>query len=142
MTMTRIKPQGLITSNGIEYFSTPTLTTGVNTYNLNNGYVFFHSTAPTASWTADFTNVPTEATMVKNQATTPAYGGFYVEVKIAAILGATAYYPSAVRIDGAAQTLLLQGTTATINKFNIWTFQLWRVGSSWSKVVLKTVEAF
>jgi hypothetical protein len=80
--------------------------------------------------------------MIKNQAGAPAYGGFVVELKIAAQLSGTGYYPNAVRIDGSAQTLLAQGTTSTINKFNVWTFQLWRVGSSWTKVVLKTVEAF
>lgn len=144
MTMTRIKPQGLVTGNGIEYLSAPTWATGVNTYNLNNGYIFYHSTTPTANWTADFTNVPTNSSMTVNQQANPVYGGLVVEVKIAALLGATAYYPNAVRIDGAAQTLVLQGTTATINKFNVWTYQLWRRSSdsTWFKVVLKTVEAF
>jgi hypothetical protein len=139
MPLTRIKPQGL-DSFGVQYLSTPTWTTGVNTYNLQNGNIFYHTTTPTASWTADFTNVPTTYTV--NQAATPAYGGLMVEVKIVATLGASAYYPNAVRIDGSAQTLVAQGTTATINKFNIWTYQLYRVGSTWTKVVLKTVEAF
>lgn len=139
MPITRIKPQGL-DSFGVQYLSTPTWATGVNTYNLQNGNIFYHSTTPTANWTADFTNVPTTYTI--NQTSIPAYGGLMVEVKVAATLAGTAYFPNAVRIDGSAQTLLTQGTTSTINKFNVWTFQLWRVGSSWTKVVLKTVEAF
>ena len=139
MPLTRIKPQGL-DSFGVQYLATPTWATGVNTYDLRNGNIFYHTTTPTASWTADFTNVPTAYAI--NQAANPAYGGLMVEVKIAAVLGATAYYPSAVRIDGAAQTLLAQGTTATINKFNVWTFQLYRISTTWTKVVLKTVEAF
>ena len=142
MTITRIKPQGLITANGIEYLSTPTWAAGVNTYNVNNGYIFYHSTSPTANWTADFTNVPTDATMIKNQAATPAYGGFVVEVKIAAQIGATAYYPNAVRIDGTAQTVIGATATASTNKFNVWTYHLWRVGSSWTKVILKNIEGF
>lgn len=144
MTMTRIKPQGLVTANGIEYFSTPTWTTGVNTYNLNNGYVFYHSTTPTANWTADFTNVPTNASMIVNQAGSPAYGGLVIEVKIAAQIGTTAYYPNAVRIDGAAQTVVGATATAGVSKFNVWTYHLWRRSSdsTWFKVILKSIEAF
>lgn len=139
MPLTRIKPQGLEIF-GVQYLSTPTWATGVNTYDLRNGNVFYHSTTPTASWTADFTNVPT--TYAINQASVPAYGGLMVEVRIAAMVGGTGYYPSAVRIDGTAQTLLGTGTAVAVNKFNVWTFQLYRVGNAWAKVLLKTVEAY
>lgn len=139
MPLTRIKPQGL-DSFGVQYLSTPTWTTGVNTYDLRNGNIFYHTTTPTANWTADFTNVPT--TYATGQAANPVYGGLMVEVRIVATLGVSNYYPNAVRIDGTAQTLVVQGTVATGSKFNIWTFQLYRVSTTWTKVVLKTVEAF
>lgn len=140
MPLTRIKPQGL-DSFGVRYIATPTWATGVNTYDMRNGNLFYHTTTPTASWTADFTNVAT--TYATNQAAGyPAYGGLMVEVTIAATLAASQYYPNSVRIDGSAQTLLLPGLTATVNKFNVWTFQLYRIGSTWTKVVLKGVEAY
>lgn len=141
MPLTRIKPQGLV-DEGVSYIATPaTWTTGVNAYDFRNGPTFYHTlNNPTASWTANITNVPT--TYASNQSIVPSYGGMIVEVKIMAQIGATAYYPNAIQIDGVPVAATYQGTTATINKLNIWTIQLIRVGTTWTKVLVKTVEAY
>ena len=141
MSVTRIPPQ-LRTGENLLYLSSTAWAPvgGVITYDYRQGPVFFHTGTPTASWTADFTNIPTTYLSSQAQAQNN-FNGFVVEVKIAASIGATAYYPSAVRIGGAAQTLALQGTTVTINKLNVWTFNLFYVSGSWVKVALKNVEA-
>lgn len=140
MTITRIPPQAIQAEN-VQYLTSQTWATGVNTYDYRQGPVFYHATTPTINWTADFINIPTLYLANQGQAYNN-FSGLIVEVKICATLGATSYYPNAVRIEGAAQTLLLQGTTGTVSKFNIWTYQLVRVGSSWVKVCLKNHEAY
>jgi hypothetical protein len=140
MALTRVKPQGL-TDEGVAFMSTPTWTTGVNTYDFRNGPVFYHAfNTPSANWTANFTNVPT--TYATNQSTTPTYGGLVVEMTLMAQIGTTGYYPNAMQIDGTSVAVTWQGTQSTINKLNIWTIRLIRVGSTWTKILVKTVEAY
>lgn len=72
--------------------------TGVVVHNLDNGAVFDH-TSLAADFTANFTNVPTTANRT-------------ISVVLILSQGATAYMPTAVQIDGAAQTILWQGGSA------------------------------
>jgi hypothetical protein len=114
---------------------------GVITYDYRQGPMFYHTGTPNQNWTADFTNIP--LTYLSSQALAQNnYNGFMVEIKIAATLGVTGYYPNAVRISGAAQTLALQGTTVSVSRLNVWTFNLFYVSGTWVKVALKNVEAF
>jgi len=140
MTITRIPQQALQTEN-IQYLTSQSWVSGVNTYDYRQGPVFYHSNTPTASWTVDIVNVPTlylngQANAYNN------YGGLVVEFKVCAQLSTTVYYPNQLRIEGAGQTLFVQSGTGTASKFNVWTFQLFRVGTTWIKSCLKTHEAY
>lgn len=88
----------LTTSSTTEVTSALTGATGVVTHNLDNGAVFDHASLA-ANFTANFTNVPTT-----NSRT--------IGVSLILTQGATAYMPTAVQIDGAAQTILWQGGSA------------------------------
>jgi len=72
--------------------------TGVVVHNLDNGAVFDH-TSLAADFTANFTNVPTTTNRT-------------ISVVLILSQGATAYIPTAVQIDGVAQTILWQGGSA------------------------------
>jgi len=72
--------------------------TGVVVHNLNNGAIFDH-TSLAADFTANFTNVPTTTNRT-------------ISVVLILSQGATAYIPTAVQIDGVAQTILWQGGSA------------------------------
>jgi hypothetical protein len=72
--------------------------TGVVAHDLSNGAVFDH-TSLAADFTANFTNVPTTASRT-------------ISVALILTQGATAYMPTAVQIDGAAQTIQWQGGSA------------------------------
>jgi len=98
--------------------------TGVVDHNISNGTVFDH-TSLSANFTANFTNVPTT-----NSRT----------ISIALILnqGGTAYMPTAVQIDGSAQTILWQGGSApsgTASGVDVVSFTLVRSTSgAWSVI--------
>lgn len=95
--------------------------TGTVTHDISSGAVFYHTT-PSANWTANFTNVPTD-----NNRT--------VVVSIVIIQGTTARIPSAVQIAGSAQTINWLGGTAptgNANKRDIVSFTLIRVSSAWT----------
>ena len=72
--------------------------TGVVVHDLDNGAVFDH-TSLAADFTANFTNVPTTTNRT-------------ISVVLILSQGATAYIPTAVQIDGVAQTILWQGGSA------------------------------
>ena len=67
-------------------------------HDLDTGSIFDH-TSLAADFTANFTNVPTT-----NNRT--------ISVVLILDQGATAYLPTAVQIDGSAQTILWQGGSA------------------------------
>ena len=117
---------GTVTFNKITTEKTNALTgaTGTVTHDLDNGAIFDH-TSLAANFTANFTNVPTT-----NSRT----------IGIALILtqGGTAYMPTAVQIDGAAQTILWQGGSApsgTASGTDIVNFTLIRSsGGAWKVI--------
>ncbi len=97
--------------------------TGVVVHNLANSGVFYHTT-PAANFTANFTNAPVTnnrvllATLIINQGSTP-------------------YLPTAVQIEGAAQTIKWSGGSApagNANKIDIISFSMIRVSNSWSVI--------
>lgn len=103
-----------------EVIQSKTAATGVVEHDLSQGQVFYHSSAA-ANFTANFTNVPTTANRTSG-------------IALVIAQGATAYVPSAVQIDGAAQTILWQGGSApsgNASQTDIVTFNLIRVGGSW-----------
>lgn len=100
---------------------TKTGATGTVTHDLRTGCVFHHSSM-SANFTANFTNVPT--TNDRN-----------VYVVLFLIQGGTARIPSAVEIDGSAQTInWANGSTPSgnANKKDIASFTLIRTGDAWT----------
>ena len=98
--------------------------TGVVAHDLSNGAVFDH-TSLAADFTANFTNVPTTASRT-------------ISVALILTQGATAYMPTAVQIDGVAQTILWQGgsaPTGTASGTDVVSFTLIRSsGSAWKVI--------
>ncbi len=108
-----------------EDISTVSITSNVMTADFTAANVFYNGTAPTANYTLNLTNVPTD-----NDKT--------LSVSLMQVQGATgsSFIPSAFQIGGVAQTLRWAGgtaptPTATANKIDIFTFTLVRTGSAW-----------
>ena len=103
-----------------EKFQTLADATGTVTHNCSSGHIFYH-TSPDANWTANFTNVPT----TDNRA---------IAMVIIINQGGTGRYPSAVQIAGVGQTIRWANNvtpTPGTNRFDIATFTLLRVSSTW-----------
>jgi len=120
-TLTSLTVSGTV-SYGLsaDILLTKTGATGVVVHDLSTGAVFYHTT-PSANFTANFTNVPTTDSRV-------------LMVTILVNQGATPYIPTAVQIDGVAQTIKWIATvTATGNasKIDVITFSLIRTSAAW-----------
>ena len=103
-----------------ETIQTKSGATGVVTHDLTSGTTFYHTT-PSANFTANFTNVSTTNDRV-------------VVSALIITQGATPYVPTAVQIDGTAQTIKWMGGTAptgNASKTDIISFSLLRTGSAW-----------
>jgi len=98
--------------------------TGTVAHDLSNGAIFDH-TSLAADFTANFTNVPTTANRT-------------ISVALILTQGGTAYMPTAVQIDGAAQTILWQGGSApsgTASGTDVVSFTLVRSsGGAWKVI--------
>jgi hypothetical protein len=109
-------------TSSTEVLNTKTSATGTVVHNLTEGNTWYHSSI-SANFTANFTNVPTT-----NNRT--------IVCTLVLVQGATPYIPTAVQIDGVAQTINWTGQSGTpsgdANDTNIATFILIRQGSSWS----------
>ena len=104
-----------------EVLNTKTSATGTVTHDFSTGAVFYHSSI-SANFTANFTNVPTT-----NNRT--------IVVSLILAQGVTARIPSAVQIDGSAQTIKWQDNTVptgNASKVDIVSFSLIRTGSAWT----------
>jgi hypothetical protein len=96
--------------------SSNTLTASYTTTNI------FYVDAPSANFTVNVTNVPT----ANNRMMT---------VSVVVSQGATGYIPSALQIDGNAQTIKWSGGSApgaTNNKIDIFSFNLFRRSNTWT----------
>jgi hypothetical protein len=95
--------------------------TGTVAHDISTGATFYH-TSPAANFTANFTNVST----TDNRAIVAA---------LIVVQGSTPYVPTAVQIDGSAQTIKWITSTAptgTASKTEIFSFTLLRTSSAWS----------
>lgn len=115
-TLTSLTVTGLVTmQQSTEIVTTLTGATGNVTHNLTVSSTFYH-TSPAASFTANFTNVPTTT-------------GRAIATVLLVAQGGTPYVPSAVQIDGVAQTVLWASSTAptgTASKTDVFGFTLQR----------------
>lgn len=103
-----------------ETLNTKTGATGTVVHDYSTGAIWWHSSV-SSNFTANITNVPTTDNRV-------------LSVAIAINQGATGYYPNAVQIDGAAQTIRWQGNTAPtpgVNRVDIYSYNLIRTGTTW-----------
>ena len=107
-----------------------TTATGVVTHDMSTTSIWYHSTM-SANFTANFTNVPTTTNRV-------------LSATLFLSQGATARLPTAVQIDGAAQTIKWAGNvqpTPVANKTEICVFTLIRTsGDAW--VVLGQLSSY
>lgn len=104
-----------------EKFSSLQDATGVVTHNCANGHIFYH-TSPDANWTVNLTNF----SLVTNYATA---------VTIIISQGGTGYYPNALQIAGAAQTINWQGNatpTPSSNRVDVVTFSILLTGGGYT----------
>ena len=112
-----------------EKFQAKTSSTGTVTHDCSLGHVFYH-TSSVANWTANFTNL----SLSSSYATT---------VTLVIPQGGTGYYPSAVQIGGAAQTILWQGNTTptpSTNRTDVVTFSI--LNNSGTYIVLGQLTGF
>jgi hypothetical protein len=103
--------------------------TGVVTHDCSLGHIFFH-TSPDANWTANFTNL--------NLTTTYA-----TSLTLVIAQGATGYYPNAMQIGGAAQTINWLGNTLptpSTNRTDVVTFSI--LNSAGTYTVLGQLTGF
>ena len=103
--------------------------TGTVTHDCSSGHIFYH-TSPDANWTANFTNLGLES-------------GYATAVTLVIVQGGTGYYPNAVEIGGAAQTINWQGNTTptpSTNRTDIVTFSI--INNSSTYTVLGQLTGF
>jgi hypothetical protein len=106
-----------------EILNTKTSATGTVDHDFSTGAVFYHSNI-SSDFTANFTNVPTTDNRT-------------ISVVLILSQGLTAYLPTAVQIDGAAQTinwLSNAAPTGTASQLDFISFTFIRVGAAWSVV--------
>ena len=114
----------LDTVNLRESFADLTITANVTVMNFNETNIGFIASAPSANFTLNITNVPTD-----NLKT--------ISVTVMVTQGATGYIPNVLQIDGSAQTIKwLAGVTPTptssLNKVDFFNFTLVRRLSAWT----------
>jgi len=103
-----------------EVCNTKTGASGIVTHDFTSGAIWYHSNV-SSGFTANFTNIPTT-----NNRTTV--------VTLIITQGATAYVPSAIQINGNAQSINWLNSTAptgNASKTDIISFTLIRVNSGW-----------
>lgn len=112
---------GFLETEGVsEKIDPKTGATGTVTHDLDTATVFYHTT-PAADFTANFTNTPT----TNDRA---------ISIALIVIQGSSAYIPSAVQIDGVAQTIQWSGgitPAGSPNQTDVFSFTLFRVSSAW-----------
>jgi hypothetical protein len=121
---TALTSTGLTTLGEITEILTPgTISSNVFTANASSGNIFYITTAPSANFTINITNLPTTDNRVFSFS-------FFV------IQGATGYIPNALQIGGASQTIKWSGgsappPTSGVGKVDVFNFTLIRRSSTW-----------
>ena len=112
-----------------EQFQTKADATGTVTHDCALGHIFYH-TSPDANWTANFTNLNLDST-------------YATALTLIIVQGAVGYYPNAVQIGGAAQTINWQGNvnpTVSTSRTDVVTFSI--VNNSGTYTVLGQLTGF
>jgi hypothetical protein len=103
-----------------------TITANVLTVDYNSGTISYIASAPSANFTANITNAPTD-------------DGKAITIVIMVTQGATGYIPNVLQIAGSAQTVRwLSGVTPTptssVGKLDIFNFTLIRRATAWTVI--------
>ena len=106
-----------------ENLTAVTLTSNVGTFDWTAGNIFYIATAPTANFTVNLTNVPTDNDKV-------------MTVNIFTTQGATGRIPGTLNINGSAATIkwptgVAPTPTSSAGKIDVFNFTLIRTGSAW-----------
>lgn len=126
----------LIANNTSEFLGTVTvqqirekvvdssISSNVMTLDYSSGAIRYQATAPSANFTVNVTNLPTD-------------NGNAITVSVFVTQGSTGYYPSALQIAGVGQTIKWAGGTAptptsSSGKIDLFTFTLIRRSSAWT----------
>lgn len=116
---TNLTAQGLTTlAETAEITSAITGATGTVVHNFATANTFVH-TSISANFVCNITNVPTTNNRV-------------LTVTLILVQGAIPYYPTAIQIDGVAQTVNWLGSTPTENNTEVLTISLIRSSSTWT----------
>lgn len=122
---------GNLTANGSfsvqqirEKVTDSTITSNVMTCNYETGAIFYQGTAPSANFTLNVTNLPTD-------------NGHAITVSVFVTQGSTGYYPNVLQIAGVGQTIKWSGgnaptPTSSSGKIDLFTFTLIRRSSAWT----------
>lgn len=116
---TDLTAQGLTTlAETAEITQALTGATGTVVHNFTVANTFVH-TSIAANFVCNITNVPTTNNRV-------------ITITLVLVQGAIPYYPTAIQIDGAAQTVNWLGSTPTANNTAVLTISLIRSSSAWT----------
>lgn len=104
----------------VEVLNTKTNATGILTHDFSTGAIWYHSSV-TSSFTANFTNLPTTNSRA-------------IVVTLIITQGAIAYVPSAIQVNGVAQSVNWLNTSApagNANKIDVISYTLMRISGTW-----------
>jgi hypothetical protein len=129
--LTRISSDGSFTTTGSlnvqeirEKVTDSSISTNVMTCDYTTGTIFYQASNPSANFTVNVTNLPTD-------------DGNAITISIFVTQGSTGYIPNALQVAGSAQTIKWAGGTAptptsSSGKIDLFTFSLIRRGSAWT----------
>lgn len=100
------------------------ISTSVMTCDYSTGSIFYQSTNPSANFTVNVTNAPTD-------------NGYAITISVFVTQGVTGYIPNALQVAGSSQTIKWAGGTAptptsSSGKIDLFTFTLIRRSSAWT----------
>ena len=100
-----------------------TMASNILTCDYTQANIFYSATAPSAAWTINLTNTPTDDAKS-------------LSVSVIQVQGGTGYVPTTFQIDGAGVTIKWAGgtvptATSSSGKLDIFNFSLLRVNSAW-----------
>jgi hypothetical protein len=100
-----------------------TLAANVLTCDYTAANIYYSATAPSAAWTINLTNTPTDDAKA-------------ISISVLQVQGATGYVPTTFQIDGSSQTIKWAGgtvptPTSTSGKLDIFNFSILRVSNAW-----------
>lgn len=122
----------IVATNISEAVVDVTISANVATLDYTTGLVVYIGTAPGANFTVNLTNAPTA-------------NGRALSVVLFVTQGATGYIPSALQVEGSAQTIKWLGgsaptPTSSAGKIDVFSFTLIRRASAWTVLATSSLN--